>query len=1054
MSETTNGGRIVVPSTTMPPAAHKHNVTDLVGLDTGTIPNGAVPTYNGTTWTPTIPAPNRPTSTPGAPTFASTPTTGQSILPGVSTAATYITCTLTPPTTNTDSTTFSGAQSYAVRWRYENQANKPWTVVTSLAAVSNASDTGSTGGNVITFYGVKPGETISIEASVTDVYGNVSPWSYPATSVTAYKDGTPPNAPSTPVCTSYLSGIQVKWDGLDFAGAAQPVDFSYVDVHVGTSSTFTPSSATQVDRLLSAGQTFFMKDGSGTALTLGNTYYVRLIAYDYAGNASSVSTAGSAVVSFSVNTASGTGTLGANMVGFNARQIGGITTTISSTAPSSPVAGDIWLDTSSGTGVTQKQYTGSAWTVIQLNAGSIAANTITATQIAAAAITAGSAIIDTAAISSAQIASIDAGKISTGSLTATVGITTGKLFVGSSSTSGARITMDSTGIKTYNATASTPTFSLNSSTGAFAISSSGLSTGARVELDGSGLRAYDANGQTIDINANGNASFKGTINASTLAGMITTAAGATGNTQRAELDTAGLRIYNGTEKTVDIGPSSAYFKGTITAGTGSTISGDYISGGTISGVTITGGTVQTAASGGRVVLTGGTKSNQVSLLTGDGSETGSGFVSSTALSLSTWKNLWTTIGSPSVSSGSAASISLYGTGTGTGSNATNPYGREAHIELNPFAPTTDKVINVGWWPRVSGSGGAASLSFGTGTPAYLGFMDADGYYILMQSIAAQGVDAARSTYLSSSPGGTTYIKSNGNDGTGRIEVSSGNLAFVGATSLTGSLTLTGKINASGSLYLKPSSTVSGVIVNSSNDFVPETTSTSNLGTTAARWLAIVGTTLNLAGSITGASSVSAGASSATIVASNNGSTANAITVNNTTVSYNTTSAAWHPDTDNTYFLGSVSGPALRWKQICAATSTIATSDMRDKTDIETISPDGSFGMSFIRALNPVSYKFSNAGNEFVFDNKGNFVLDADGRRTIQPQTGLRPHTGFIAQQVKQAMDISGVSDWGGWVLGNKDDLQSEQALRYEEFISPIVSAIQNIDARLTALETK
>jgi hypothetical protein len=81
-----------------------------------------------------------------------------------------------------------------------------------------------------------------------------------------------------------------------------------------------------------------------------------------------------------------------------ARSIGGVTTTIAATAPGSPLAGDLWIDSANGYQI--QQYSGSAWTPISWNAGDviqagtitatqIAANTITATQIAAGTILAG-----------------------------------------------------------------------------------------------------------------------------------------------------------------------------------------------------------------------------------------------------------------------------------------------------------------------------------------------------------------------------------------------------------------------------------------------------------------------------------------------------------------------------------------------------------------------------------------------------------------------------------------------------------------------------------------
>jgi hypothetical protein len=109
-----------------------------------------------------------------------------------------------------------------------------------------------------------------------------------------------------------------------------------------------------------------------------------------------------------------------------ARALGGITTTIASSAPSSPVAGDIWLNSASGYQI--NQYNGSSWVPVVQNASNviqagtiagnlIAASTITAGNIAAGTITA--AQIQTGSITSAQIAAntITAGDIAAGTIT-------------------------------------------------------------------------------------------------------------------------------------------------------------------------------------------------------------------------------------------------------------------------------------------------------------------------------------------------------------------------------------------------------------------------------------------------------------------------------------------------------------------------------------------------------------------------------------------------------------------------------------------------------------
>ena len=147
-----------------------------------------------------------------------------------------------------------------------------------------------------------------------------------------------------------------------------------------------------------------------------------------------------------------------------------------------------------------------------------------------------------------------------------------------------------------------------------------------------------------------------------------------------------------------------------------------------------------------------------------------------------------------------------------------------------------------------------------------------------------------------------------------------------------------------------------------------------------------------------------------------------------------------PSLDGGYTLGSSS---WKWSAVWANTGTIQTSDMRQKKDIL----ESSLGLNFINALNPVSYKWIIGGRKAVYDEESTSVI---GSENIP---GVRTHYGFLAQEVKQALDsVAPGQDFSGWVLTDKDDPDSEQALRYEEFISPIVKSIQELSARLDALE--
>ena len=139
-----------------------------------------------------------------------------------------------------------------------------------------------------------------------------------------------------------------------------------------------------------------------------------------------------------------------------------------------------------------------------------------------------------------------------------------------------------------------------------------------------------------------------------------------------------------------------------------------------------------------------------------------------------------------------------------------------------------------------------------------------------------------------------------------------------------------------------------------------------------------------------------------------------------------------PSTDNAIDVGSGS---KRIKQIYAANSTINTSDRRQKENIISLAADKA--ISFLKALNPVSYK------------------SKDG-------TSGRTHYGFVAQQVKEAMDSVGLTDmdFAGYVESpvvddaGKETGEYTYGLRYSEFIPLLLKVVQEQQKRIEALEAK
>ena len=176
---------------------------------------------------------------------------------------------------------------------------------------------------------------------------------------------------------------------------------------------------------------------------------------------------------------------------------------------------------------------------------------------------------------------------------------------------------------------------------------------------------------------------------------------------------------------------------------------------------------------------------------------------------------------------------------------------------------------------------------------------------------------------------------------------------------------------------------------------------------------------------------------------------------------------WSPGPDNTHSLGQ---STRRWADVWSVDTSINSSDLRYKKDIL----DSNLGLSFINNLRPISYKWKKAKTEVVLEEtteqrentpgvKENVTVmlpkisgyDADGEEIIETTSseGSRNHYGFIAQEVKEALDLSGVGDsFAGWVLDNKDNPESGQNLRYSEFIAPLTKAVQELSDMVELLQ--
>ncbi len=177
-----------------------------------------------------------------------------------------LTISWTAPTQNTDNTSLTDLSHYEVRYRPALRAPL-WTT-------AYAGDTSIDVGAVIDL-------DYDAQVAAVDTSGHRSAFTAVVSAHTAV-DTTAPGVPSDPLVTNYLGQLRIEWNGLTSGGAAMPSDFNRVDVHVGTTSGFTPTSSTLVASLSAKGVAY-------ATAPYGGTRWARLIAYDHNENASTPS---------------------------------------------------------------------------------------------------------------------------------------------------------------------------------------------------------------------------------------------------------------------------------------------------------------------------------------------------------------------------------------------------------------------------------------------------------------------------------------------------------------------------------------------------------------------------------------------------------------------------------------------------------------------------------------------------------------------------------------------------------------------------------------------
>ncbi len=160
-----------------------------------------------------------------------------------------------------------------------------------------------------------------------------------------------------------------------------------------------------------------------------------------------------------------------------------------------------------------------------------------------------------------------------------------------------------------------------------------------------------------------------------------------------------------------------------------------------------------------------------------------------------------------------------------------------------------------------------------------------------------------------------------------------------------------------------------------------------------------------------------------------------------------------PATDNAATCGK---SGARWSAIWAATGTIQTSDKREKVVADDLS---AMAGRMVDTVSPVLYRWKSGGRAVAVTDRKKVSMNPGNptAKTVEAvetevveQPGKRLHAGFLAQDVKAAMDGLGV-DFAAWGLDDAGDPESRQWLRYDELLPVLWEALRETRAELAAL---
>ena len=126
------------------------------------------------------------------------------------------------------------------------------------------------------------------------------------------------------------------------------------------------------------------------------------------------------------------------------------------------------------------------------------------------------------------------------------------------------------------------------------------------------------------------------------------------------------------------------------------------------------------------------------------------------------------------------------------------------------------------------------------------------------------------------------------------------------------------------------------------------------------------------------------------------------------------------------------------------TSTISTSDARDKADVE----DFNFGLSWINKLRPVTYRWDR--RDWYGDDNPSSMGTPDGSKKKN-----KINIGFLAQEFIEIEKEHGYADKKDNFLvahQNEDEENPSYGIKYERLVPILVNAVKELSAKVTALE--